>query len=54
MGVALVEYHSPVYELLHKCEKIGMRSPRAWDLMPEDAILEVCKAFLGGNHGRDK
>ena len=46
-----MEYHSPVYELLHKCELMGMHKPIGWDLMTEPDILKACQAFLGGSHG---
>ena len=53
LGRMVMEYHSPVYELLYRCEQMGMRLPRGWDLMPENAVLDVCCAFIRENHGRD-
>jgi len=41
-----MEFHSPVYELLYRCEGMGMRLQREWDLIPEVAILQACRVFL--------
>jgi hypothetical protein len=49
-----MEFHSPVYELLYRCEQMGMRLPRGWDLMPADAVLDACRAFLGVSHGHGR
>jgi hypothetical protein len=46
-----MEYFSPVYELVYRCEQMGMRFPHGWDLMPEVAILESCRAFLEVKNG---
>jgi len=44
-----MEFHSPVYELLYRCEQWGMRLPRGWDIMAEASILQACRAFLEAN-----
>ena len=49
----MMEFFSSVYELLHRCEEMGMRPPRGWDLMPENTVLDACRAFLGVNRGFD-
>ena len=49
----MMDYFSSVYEFLHRCEQMGMRLPRGWDLMPENTVLQACCAFLGVNHGCD-
>ena len=46
-----MEFFSSVYELLHRCELMGMHPPRGWDIMPENLLLEACRAFLGVKHG---
>jgi uncharacterized protein YbdZ (MbtH family) len=46
-----MEYFSPVYELLYRCEQMGMRLPRGWDLMPADAVLEACRDFFEVKNG---
>jgi hypothetical protein len=41
-----MEFCSPVYELLYKCEQMGMKPPKNWDLMYEVDILQACQKFL--------
>ena len=35
-----MEYTSPTYELLFKCETIGIKKPFGYDLLPENYLLE--------------
>lgn len=44
-----MEFSSPVYELLYKCEQMGMHNPDKWGLMREPDILEMCQKFLKGD-----
>jgi|GEM_PF-6069238 hypothetical protein len=46
-----MEFFSPVYELLYRCELMGMDLPHGWDLMPETALLAACSVFLGVTYG---
>jgi hypothetical protein len=36
-----METASPVYELLYRCEKLGIKVPRNYDLMAESQLLEL-------------
>jgi hypothetical protein len=46
-----MEFHSPVYELLFKCERMSMHLPKAWDLISEPDLMTICKFFLESDHG---
>jgi len=48
-----MEFSSPVYELLDRCEALGMKQPHSWDLMSEPLLLDACNGFLKVKNGCD-
>jgi len=49
-----MEYYSPVYELAHKCELAGMKSPDTWGLLKEEYLKEICEKWLRDKHDKNR
>jgi len=48
----MMEFASPVYELLYFYESLGVRFPPYWDLMLETDILKLISSGIGEARGR--
>jgi hypothetical protein len=47
-----MEFYSPVYELLNKCEDLGMHPIKGYDLIPEGDLLILIQDWLSRrSHG---